>query len=175
MTRLAASLALCFSTGAAVADVTAPVFDFVESGLLCPTVVVGRQEAPGTIAGELRLIDGDHPIAVRTDRVPLELGAEFGVRSRLRAGQGNIAAQVTVIHPPVPPSGQSVERWFTTLSDQSNSVVAFTFEERNELQPGTWTFRIEAEGRVLIERNFTVTGGLDLSYQRMCEAPAVTS
>lgn len=166
---------LVFVAGVGRADTTAPIFDFVESGLLCPTRVVGRQDAPGTVSGELRLIDGDVPIALHTNRVPLRIGAEFGIRSRLAPGMPRIAAQVSVTHPPVPPGGQTIENWTTTLSAEGTSIVAFTFEVYEELQPGRWTFRIEAEGRVLVERGFDVVDGLTLEYQRLCSEPAVTS
>lgn len=157
------------------AQTTAPVFDFVESGLLCPTQVVGRREEPGTVSGEIRLIDADTPVAVHTDQVPMEIGAEFGIRMQLDQGFGTVNATVTVTHPPIPPSGQSVETWGTVLSDTSPSIVAFTFETYDELQAGIWSYRIEAGGRVLIERSFNVTDTLDLSYQMLCEAPTVTS
>ena len=173
--RALALFPLLLIATSATAQTTAPVFDTVESGLLCPTVVVGERDAPETISGILRLIDADQPIAVRTDIVPRLLGAEFGVRSILKEGVGPIAAEVVVTHPPMGPSGQTVERWTTELSADSTSIVAFTFERPEELVGGAWTFELRAEGQVLLERSFAVVDGPTLDYQKLCEGPPVVS
>jgi hypothetical protein len=142
-----------------------------ETGLVCPPEIVGTREAPETASGSINIIDQDTPIAVDTRDVPLEPEVSFGLRTRLTEGFPDLYAMVEVEHPPFPGTGIVLERFDTVLTADRWSLNTFRFEHGYELQPGKWTFRIVAEGRVLVEEVFDVRRGLGNPLNRVCGSP----
>lgn len=145
---------------AALADVgsfTEPPLVLEAHGVICDIELQGNRPAPETLSGMLNLIDQDRAIDITTAQVPAELGLSFGIRTTLIPGASVPEVTVVVIHPPMGPEGVTVERWSAAMNFGEASLNLFTFEQDYELVQGDWMFRIERDGRVLLQQSFEVT------------------
>jgi hypothetical protein len=95
-----------------------------------------------------------------TDHIVARLCTRFGVEYRISdAGTGGVLT-VRVTHPRQErPDGKSatVDEFDTPLGADSPKYTGFEFDYPWELVPGTWTFTLLIDGRVIGEKSFTVT------------------
>ena len=77
---------------------------------------------------------------------------------------------------PMGPNGVTVERWSAAMNYGKPALNLFTFEREYELVQGDWMFRLERNGRVLLQQPFEVTApGSVPAVQRACFAAEVIS
>ena len=106
---------------------------------------------------------------------PAVLGQGLGVRYRLADNLG-ASMRYTVTHPPMPPSGATVQTWTSAVAPGDGDTVFFQFDTREELQLGDWTFTAEADGEILFSVLFTVVAPADLpALAHLCDAPSLLS
>lgn len=146
------------------------------AGVICEVELQGTRPAPETLSGTLNLIDQDRGIDVESLQVPAEIGLSFGIRTTLSPGAVVPEVTVIVVHPPMGPQGMTTERWTAGMNFGEPSLNLFTFEHDYELVQGAWLFRLEHEGRTLLQQPFEVTApGSVPSVQQTCNAAAVIS
>jgi hypothetical protein len=147
-----ALLLLAVLASPAAAEVT-----LVEAGVICPRPVTGEmQEAPGTEAGFIRLVERDPTFDALSRQVPLIDLMSFGIRAALDAGQGAQPVTVVITHPPMGDRDVTRQEWETVLLPGQVKLSLFTFEAPYEMIPGAWTFGIEQDGERLLDVPFDV-------------------
>lgn len=149
---------------------------FVEAGIFCPREASGREEAPGTERGYIDLIDGELTADFHTTIIPGELGIGFGVRFQLQEGMGARTAYIVTEHPPFGSPPVTVERYATTVYDDSANASLFTFDFPYEVATGTWTIGVEIDGEMVLSQEFTIVPPEDSFISAdMCRGPALMS
>lgn len=131
------------------------------AGLFCAPPEGGRRPAPDTMAGWIHVPAEPVQMIVEGREAPAVLGLGFGVRYRLADGDA-ARTRYTVTHPPMPPRGTTTQSWDGAVSPGETDTVFFQFDIPEELQPGQWTFAVEADGETLLRISFTVRPPADL-------------
>lgn len=172
-------LALLSAATAASSEVGAfvePPLVLESAGVICEVELQGTRPAPETLSGTLNLIDQERAIDVESLLVPAEVGLSFGIRTTLTPGASVPEVTVIVIHPPMGPDGVTTERWSAAMNFGEPSLNLFTFEHDYELVEGAWLFKLEFEGRTLLQQPFEVTApGSVPAVQKACFAAEVIS
>jgi len=158
---LAGVLVIAIAAGAAPAAPEAPwhdpaLLDAFGFGLICADESGVREPAPGTIAGYIDIYAGDPWIARPTQLVPAVQGLAFGVIAQAGAGMPEGAVTVRMTHPPMAPSGQSVETWESGFGTGVASANFFRFDIPEERVPGLWTMESFVDGRPVYRVTFEV-------------------
>lgn len=125
-------------------------------GIYCAEPPSELQDAPGTAAGVVNLVEGLPEFIVETMVVPAEIGLGFGVHVLMAPGASADPVVVTITHPPYPDSGIEVEQWVSDFQDDDTGLVGFSFETARELVPGAWTIAAVFEDVPLFEITFDV-------------------
>jgi hypothetical protein len=153
-----AALALVLSALPALAA-DDPVWDRaalagIEWGIICAEDSGERAEAPETITGYIDIYAGEPQVVRQTQQVPTLAGLSFGVIVRTPPG-GVDGITITVMHPPMQPSGATRQRW-TSAFDEEPSANFFTFDFPEERVPGAWRFVATQGDRVIYDVPFDV-------------------
>ncbi|MFN4101286.1 MAG: DUF3859 domain-containing protein [Pararhodobacter sp.] len=144
-------------------------------GLFCAPPEGDRRPAPGTMSGWVHVPEDPVEMVARGVEAPALLGMGFGVRYRLTDMQPAVT-RYTVTHPPMPPSGTTVQSWEGGLAGGSTDSVFFQFDIPDELQPGDWSFTVEADGELLFSAAFTVRPPSELpELAQLCRGGALFS
>ncbi|MCX7889654.1 MAG: DUF3859 domain-containing protein [Rhodobacteraceae bacterium] len=125
-------------------------------GIICAEESGERAAAPGTIAGYIDIYAGRPWIARPTLRVPALPGLAFGVLARASDAMPEGEVTVTMTHPPMAPSGQSVESWSSAFSRDEAGANFFRFDIPEERVPGRWTMEAFVDGRAVYRVTFDV-------------------
>lgn len=148
-------LALALVAGSARAEPL--VIDVVDWGVINPKVV-SETPAVDTATGHVFIIR--HRELLRTDTVKACPGTSFGLRylavSGLTPGPGGV--DVELRHPPFTGqggNGRTVDRWRAYIAGVPLEV-GWRFERDSEIFPGTWTFKLFADGKEIGARTFQV-------------------
>ncbi|MCB1345308.1 MAG: DUF3859 domain-containing protein [Rhodobacter sp.] len=166
-------------TGApALAQVVGPVSARVAdltAGLFCAPPEGGRRPAPDTMTGWIHVPDEPVRMVAEGNEAPAVLGMGFGVRYAIAPGT-DLVTRYTVTHPPIPPSGITEQHWDGMALAGGGDTAFFQFDVPEELQPGTWTFSVEAGGETLFTMAFTVRAAQDLpALASLCRGGALLS
>ena len=156
-------LALTFSSIGAYAQ--APQAEHIDIGEygLYTTAASGEVVAPGTATGATsQLNDIRHLVTTRT--VPAKLRVHFGFRYTVvgtPAGDSVRLHMVTIfpspgLRQPGNPEPQLRSEYDTARAIGTQLYRDYSFEHDWELVPGTWTFQIWYQGRMLAEQKFMV-------------------
>jgi len=150
-----------------VADLTA--------GLFCAPPEAGRRPAPETMTGWIHVPDEPVRMIVQGTEAPAVLGLGFGVRYSMVPGP-DLVTRYTVTHPPIPPSGITEQHWDGMVMGGGGDTAFFQFDVPEELQPGEWTFSVQAGGETLFTLAFTVRPAQDLpALAALCRGGALLS
>ena len=123
--------------------------------------IAGRREAPDTMSGWIPVPDEPIEMIAFGNQAPAVLGLGFGVRFTLAPGP-DAQMRYSVTHPPIPPSGGTTQSWSSMLMAGTTDSAFFQFDVPAELQPGVWSFTIEADGETLFTMAFQVMKAEDL-------------
>lgn len=124
------------------------------AGVVCSPPSSQREEAPGTSAGYVDIVESYPPFATTTRRVPAMLGVSFGVRYQAKS-RDYIDADLIVTHPPME-TGATTQQWQTNIWAEGESGSYFGFDFDYELVEGPWTIEAQADGVVLFRARFEV-------------------
>lgn len=152
---------LCHAAAAQVVGEVSPRVTDLVAGLFCAPPESGRREAPDTMSGWIHIPDEPIEMLVFGNQAPTVLGLGFGVRFNLAPGP-DAQMRYTVTHPPMPPSGVTSQSWTNTLGGGMTDSAFFQFDVPAELQPGDWSFTVEADGETLFTMAFQVMKAEDL-------------
>lgn len=160
MIRAALSI-LALMTGPALAQmpkdvVLSPLVTGFDFGLYCHTPPDRIEEAPGTAAGVVNMLDVLPEFRARQAQVPAALGIAFGVHVSVADGAVYDPSLVTITHPPYPDTGIEVEQWLTSIDGGAPNLVGFSFEVPSELVLGAWTISAAYDDEQLFEITFDV-------------------
>lgn len=146
---------LCHAATAQVMGEVSARIVSLQAGIFCAPPEAGRRAAPETLSGWIHV--PDEPVTLRAEgfQAPAVLGMGFGVRFTLAPGP-DLPTRYTVRHPPIPPSGATAQSWNSVLQGDATDSAFFQFDIPEELQPGDWSFTIEAAGETLFTVAFTV-------------------
>jgi hypothetical protein len=101
-----------------------------------------------------------------TDRISLTDGIRFGFAFSLSGQPRSAVADIEFVHLyPAPgidvgADGKMARQWRRTYKfalNRDDLVIGFNLGDGKDLPEGVWTFQIVHHGRVLAEKNFTVT------------------
>ena len=137
-------------------DITSPLMDSVQAGVICAPDAMGVRDAPGTIAGTTHIIDDEPPFVAATRRVPAVLGIGFGIKSRTVDVNGISDVLMTVTHPPMGDTGATVQTFLTTIRGTDPSLTFYQFDFDYELLPGIWQMEASIAGETLYRTTFEV-------------------
>ena len=152
---------LCAAAGAQVVGEVSPRVTDLVAGLFCAPPEAGRREAPDTMSGWIHVPDEPIEMIAFGNQAPAVLGLGFGVRFTLAPGP-DAQMRYSVTHPPIPPSGGTTQSWSSMLMAGTTDSAFFQFDVPAELQPGEWSFTIEADGETLFTMAFQVMKAEDL-------------
>ena len=115
------------------------------------------------VADNCKILSQRFRLVRETDVIPARLGLGFGFQYVVAGEPKGAAVDVDVVveHPPLfnPKLGQtylfSRTAFQRFLGEPGHAV--WSFDEGWTLCPGTWTIRIEYQGRLLAKKSFTVT------------------
>ncbi len=131
------------------------------AGVVCTPLIVGQNEAPGTISGFTNTIEGLVEFTSTSRRVPAVIGISFGALVTAKSfDRSNVT--VTLTHPPMGDAGVEVETYATYISATNDSPVLFSLEYDYELVTGPWRFDVSHQGQLLYTANFEVVEPQDL-------------
>ncbi|MEO9862470.1 MAG: DUF3859 domain-containing protein [Yoonia sp.] len=137
-------------------DVKAPAIASMEVGVICAPDTLGVREAPGTIAGTTHVIEEEPAFVAATRRVPAVLGIGFGIKSQALDIDGINGVQMTVTHPPMGATGQTVQTFASTIRGTDPSLTFYQFDFDYELLPGFWQIEASYAGETLYRTTFEV-------------------
>nr|WP_183525293.1 DUF3859 domain-containing protein [Yoonia ponticola] len=137
-------------------DLTAPAIATLQAGVICAPVSLGERLAPGTVAGTTHVINEEPPFVAATRRVPAVLGIGFGIKSQAADLDGIEGVKMTVTHPPMGASGQTVQTFPSTIRGTDPSLTFYQFDFDYELLPGIWQIEASSNGETLYRTTFEV-------------------
>lgn len=124
--------------------------------------VTGKTDNPTTVSGYINRTSSQK-LVTSTDQIEGKLQVSFGITYVVegRPKDGEIELSIKLSHPPMtnPATGETS----TVEENPAESTIGgpnydgFTFEQPWEIVPGKWTFEVYHEGRLLLEKSFTVT------------------
>jgi hypothetical protein len=123
--------------------------------------IIGYRTGPQTSEGRIAVI-GDRTLLKPTDRVRATVNTTFGIEYTVTGFPSNADADVVVElrHPPIhnPHTGRTVavERDPHHVLTGLPTYDDVTLDERWNLVPGDWTFRVLHGSQVLLEKTFHV-------------------
>lgn len=127
----------------------------LEAGLICPSDNVETIPAPDTMLGHVRRTSGE-TVLLETRVVPLVKNLGFGVDLRPLGPRVFDPVTVTITHPPYVDTDITSESWSSDIRPGRSNLNYFVFEHDKEMVPGTWTFTITHEDKVLLRASFEV-------------------
>jgi hypothetical protein len=122
---------------------------------------IGYRAGPQTSEGRIAVI-GDRTLLTPTDRVRATVNTTFGIEYTVTGFPSNAEADVFVelLHPPIhnPHTGRTVavERDPHHVLTGVPTYDDVRLDERWNVVPGNWTFRVLRGSRVLLEKTFHV-------------------
>ncbi|ETX14018.1 hypothetical protein OCH239_05735 [Roseivivax halodurans JCM 10272] len=151
-------LALLLVSGPALAETAQydPDRFEVTQGVFCEVPSSGRIEAPGTVAGHIELFAESPEFEWLTNVVPAVNGLSFGVKTEALDGMVYDGVVLTLTHPQFAESGATAQSYVTMLGGASSSINAYTFDTKEELATGTWSFTATRNGDILYSALFEV-------------------
>lgn len=139
----------------AVADYD-PYRFLLTQGVFCEVPTTGEIAAPGTVAGRIELFEEVPDFQWLTNVVPAVPGLSFGIRTEALDGTVYDGVVLTLTHPAFSDSGATAQSYVTMLGGASTSINAYTFDTREELVTGTWSFTATRNGEMLYTAIFEV-------------------
>lgn len=166
---LALALALCGPASADPRIMSAPGVG-VEAGLFCPPHASDRRPAPDTVFGWVHIPDEPIRILIPGEMtVPAVLGLGFGVSFTVERAMD---LTYVITHPPMAPSGTTVQGWTGRAEPGRAEGVYFQFDIPEELLPGAWEITALWGDEPLFSANFTVTRPEDApQHTQLCRQP----
>lgn len=131
-------------------------------GVYCEVESSGSVEAPDTAAGQIDLLEQVPEFIWDTDLVPAYPGMSFGVRTFPTGPFGIADVTIVLTHPPFVDSGVTRQTYITDIGTDGPSINAYTFDFREELVTGVWTFEAIAGNETLYRVDFTVVPAEEL-------------
>lgn len=125
-------------------------------GAFCQQQSVGEVPAPDTAAEKIDLLPGAPEIRWQTNRIPATPGISFGIRTQTAGDAVYSPVLIEVTHPPFAGSGTTRQSYVTQLGGEGASINAYSFDLREEMVTGPWTFRAWHNGKPLYEVRFEV-------------------
>lgn len=136
MRRLVFAFCL-FATSASAEDIISEHITVQEIGITCGAHTDHRQEAPGTVTGDIWLLDETPKIISTSREVPALPGLSFGIIYDLN-WPGVISVTNIVTHPEFPGYGVTEQKWTSTYTPSTGHFRFYQLDYDYELQPGTW-------------------------------------
>lgn len=133
---------------------SAQVVEFTR-GLICAPPEGGRRDAPDTASGWIHVPDAPIQIRLEGTTAPALLGSGFGLRFVFE-GDVPMTVRYIVTHPPMPPSGMTMQGWDSVVMPGTAEQVFFQFDVEEELLPGAWSFTAQSGGVELFHAGFDV-------------------
>lgn len=106
---------------------------------------------------------GQLSLVKQTDKIPAQLGKQFGFRFVIHGKQadGKIKLHFVWLYPEI--TNQSSGKKSTRFEadgygqpENRNDGIMWTFTEPSELVPGEWTFQVFRDGGKILEKKFAV-------------------
>lgn len=132
----------------------------LRSGIICTPEIVAVEPSPGTVTGDVYLIEGEVPFVSTGQSVPAALGVGFGIKVSADPGVGLV--EFHAHHPPMGPDGVTRQQFRSKDigPDLAQSYYHFDFDW--EMVEGPWTFEGTQDGEVLFSVTFEVVPPSDL-------------
>ena len=130
---------------------------------IAENVVTETEPNSELLSGEKHIIESWN-LVKKTDKVPKELGIEFGIAYKLNEfiGQDTIIIEESIIFPgnglTNPGTGitKAVDTEALEIYSQEKQYFSYTLDYPWELKSGVWLFQVRKGGALLLERKFYV-------------------
>ncbi len=159
----------------------APELHITGSGEFVATRDVGPRDPAAASQGSDTVVMVEDPrIVRRTKQIEAQLCRRFGFMFTLEnpGPDGTAELTVTSVHPPILHPGGRISTGVTyqmSASGDRSGLVGFSFDEPWELVPGTWTFSVHLDGRLLAEQRYDVVASPDPSPVTRVDCSAAVS
>ncbi len=175
--RLSVSLALLLTAlpAAATEDFIDGKLWRLKAGLICPSDKIVHIPAPDTMLGHIRRTHGEQ-VVVSTRTVPMVKSLGFGIDVRPKGPRIFDPVTVTITHPPYKGTDITTESWQAAIRPGRSNLNYFVFELDEEMVPGTWTFSLTYEDRMLLQSSFEVVQPEDYpNVKGLCDGELISA